>query len=30
VRRLNRLLDKPAHRDLAQSALKRVGLYHAG
>jgi hypothetical protein len=27
---LNRLLNKPTHRDLAKSALKRFGLYHAG
>jgi len=30
VRHLNRLLAEPAHRELAQSALKRLGLYHSG
>ena len=30
VRGLNRLLNEPAHRELAQSALKRFGLDHAG
>jgi hypothetical protein len=30
VRHLNRMLDDPAHRDLAKSALKRIGLDHAG
>jgi len=30
VRRLNHLLEEPAHRELAKSALKRFGLDHAG
>ena len=30
VRRLNQLLEEPAHRELAKSALKRFGLDHAG
>jgi hypothetical protein len=30
VRRLNKLLEEPAHRDLARSALRRFGLEHAG
>ena len=30
VRYLNRLLDEGPHRQLAQSALKRFGLEHAG
>jgi hypothetical protein len=30
VHGLNRLLDDPAHRDLAQTALKRFGLEHGG
>ena len=30
VRRLNRLLEEPAHRDVARTALKRFGLDHAG
>jgi hypothetical protein len=30
VRGLNRLLNEPAHRDLAKSALKRFGLDYAG
>jgi hypothetical protein len=30
VGHLNRLLEEPAHRELAQLALKRLGLYHTG
>ena len=30
VRGLNRLLDEASHSGLAQSALRRLGLYHAG
>jgi len=30
VRYLNRLLDEVSHRELAQSALKRLGLHPAG
>ena len=30
VRDLNKLLDEPANRDLARSALRRFGLEHAG
>ena len=30
VRGVNRLLNEPAHRELAQSALKRFRLDHAG
>ncbi len=30
VRQLNQLLEEPAHRDLAKSALKRFGLDSAG
>ena len=30
VHQLNRLLDDPAHRELAQSTLKKLGLQHSG
>ncbi len=30
VRLLNKLLEEPAYRDLARSALRRFGLEHAG
>lgn len=30
VRRVNQLLEEPAHREVAKSALKRFGLGHAG
>lgn len=30
VHQMNRLLDVPEHRELAMSALKRIGLEHAG
>ena len=30
VHHLNRLLDEPSHRELAQAALKRLGLEHSG
>ena len=30
VRRLNKLLEEPVHRDIARSALRRFGLEHAG
>jgi hypothetical protein len=30
IRHLNQLLDDPGHRELARSALKRIGLDHTG
>jgi hypothetical protein len=30
IRHLNRLLKEPAHRELAETALRRLGLHQAG
>jgi hypothetical protein len=30
VHHLNRLLEQPAHRELAQSTLRKLGLHHSG